>query len=74
MRVLADDHKTVLLSIMATVTTGIILFIATIVISGTVSLDLFVKWVLPLFIAALSLGIFFIVLYARNKGKLPWLD
>lgn len=74
MRVLADDHKTVLLSIMATVATGIILFIATIVISGTVSLDLFVKWVLPLFIAALSLGIFFIVLYARNKGKLPWLD
>jgi fatty acid desaturase len=55
---LADDHKTVLLSIMATTVTGIVLFLATIVASGGVSIAMFVKWVLPVFISALSLGIF----------------
>ncbi len=72
--VLADDHKTVLLSILATTATGVLLFLVTIVVSGGVSMDMFVKWVLPVFISALSLGVFWFVLFARSKGKIPWLD
>lgn len=37
-------------------------------------MDMFVKWVLPVFISALSLGVFWFVLFARSKGKIPWLD
>jgi hypothetical protein len=70
----ADEHKTVALSILATVTTTAIIFLATIVVSGGFSEDLFLKYVFPMLIATLSLTVFFVIVFARNKGKLPWLE
>jgi hypothetical protein len=70
---LAEDHKTVLLSIMATLVAAMILFVATVVISGGIAIDLVKGYVLPLVISAFTLAVFWSVLFARNKGKLPWL-
>jgi hypothetical protein len=70
---LAEDHKTVLLSILATLVAALILFVATIIVSGGISIDMVRGYVLPLVISAFTLSIFAGVLFARNKGKLPWL-
>ena len=70
---MAEDHKTVLLSILATCLAGVILFIGTVLVSGGISTDLIRGYVLPLFISAFTLAVFAGVLYARNKGKIPFL-
>jgi hypothetical protein len=70
---LADDHKTVILSILATLGAALIVFVATVVVSGGISVDLVRGYVLPLVISAFTLSIFAGVLFARNKGKIPWL-
>jgi hypothetical protein len=70
---MAEDHKTVLLSIMATIVAGLFMFIGTVVVSGGISIDLIKGYVLPLFISAFTLAVFAGVLYARNKGRIPWL-
>ena len=70
---MADEHKTVLLSILATVVAGSLLFLATVAVGGGISIDLIRGYVLPLFISAFTLTIFWAILYARNKGLLPWL-
>jgi hypothetical protein len=68
---LADDHKTVLLSILATLVAACLLFVGTVAIAGGVSVGLFKSYVLPLFMSAFTLAIFWVFLFARNKGKLP---
>jgi hypothetical protein len=68
---LADEHKTVLLSIFATVLAGFIIFLATVAISGGISISLIKGYVLPLFISAFTLAVFAGVLFARNKGMIP---
>ena len=68
---LADEHKTVMLSILATVVAGILLFVVTIAIAGGISITLFKSYVLPLFMSAFTLAIFWAFLFARHKGKLP---
>jgi hypothetical protein len=70
---MAEDHKTVLLSIFATCVAGLLMFIGTVVVSGGISIDLIKGYVMPLFISAFTLAVFAGVLYARNKGKIPWL-
>src|SRR5580658_1193127 len=60
-----------MLSILATVVAGILLFVVTIAIAGGVSITLFKSYVLPLFMSAFTLSIFWIFLFARHKGKLP---
>jgi len=68
---LADEHETVMLSIVATVLAGVVIFIITIPIAGGVSISLFEGYVLPIFMSAFTLAIFWIFLFARHKGKLP---
>jgi len=70
---LADEHKTVLLSILATIVAACLLFVTTVAIAGGVSVALFKSYVLPLFMSAFTLAIFWVFLFARNKGKLPML-
>ena len=69
---MGDEHKTVALSIIATLLTGAIILLGTIVISGGFSEDLFFKYVFPMIIATLSLAVFFVFVFAKNKGMLPW--
>lgn len=71
---MGDEHKTVALSIIATLTTGLVILLATIVVNGGFSEDLFFKYVFPMIIASVSLAVFFIFVFAKNKGKLPWLQ
>lgn len=68
---MAQDHKTVLLSIFATLLAAAIVFVATIVISGGIEVDLIKGYVLPLVLSAFTLAIFAGVLFATNKGKIP---
>ena len=58
-----EDHKTVLLSITATVIAGLVILGTTIAINrGSFSLDLFKQYVLPLIISAFTLFVFFVIL------------
>lgn len=68
---MAQDHKIVLLSIFATLLAAVIVFAATVVISGGVEIDLIKGYVLPLVLSAFTLAIFAGVLFATNKGKIP---
>jgi hypothetical protein len=70
---LADEHKTVLLSIIATVLAAILVLIITIGIAGGISISLIKGYVVPLFMSAFTLSIFWGFLFARQKGKLPFL-
>lgn len=69
---MGDEHKMVALSIIATLTTGLVILLATIVVNGGFSEDLFFKYVFPMIIASVSLAVFFVFVFAKNKGKLPW--
>ena len=69
---MTDEHKTVAVSILATVTTTVVILLGTIVASGGFSEDMFYKYVFPMLLATLSLAIFFVMVFARDKGKLPW--
>ena len=68
---MADDHKTVLLSILATLLAAVILFAATTIISGGIDVNLVKGYVLPLVVSSFTLAVFAGVLFARNKGKIP---
>jgi fatty acid desaturase len=70
---LGDEHKTVMLSIMATVVAAVILFVGTIAIAGGVDVTLVKSYVLPLFMSAFTLTVFWAFLFARHKGMLPML-
>jgi hypothetical protein len=69
---LGNEHETVFLSILGTVLSAIMIFLVTIAIAGGVSMSLFTSYVLPLFMSAFTLSIFWAILYARHKGKLPF--
>jgi hypothetical protein len=69
---LGDEHETVLLSILGTVISGVMIFLITIAISDSVSVDLFRSYALPVFMSAFTLTIFWAILFARHKGKLPF--
>ena len=71
MEPLADEHKTVLLSIIATLVAALLVFVVTVAIAGGVSTTLFEGYVLPLFMSAFTLSVFWVFLFARHKGKLP---
>ncbi len=68
---MADEHKTVILSIFATLLAAVVVFVTTVAWSGGVSAILVEAYVLPLFVTAFSLAVFAGVLFARNKGKIP---
>lgn len=68
---MGDDHKTVLLSIFATLLAALVIFVATLAISGGFSAVLFKSYVLPLLVSSFSLAIFAGVLFAKNKGAIP---
>jgi hypothetical protein len=70
---LGDEHQTVLLSILGTLLSALVIFVITIAVSGGVSTTLFRSYVLPLFMSAFTLAIFWGILFARHKGKLPFL-
>lgn len=59
---LPEDHKTVLLSISATLLAGVVILITTIAMNGSFSLELFRQYVLPLIISAFTLFMFFLIL------------
>jgi hypothetical protein len=71
---LGDEHKTVALSIIATVVAGFVLFATTVAISGGLSITLFKSYVLPLFMSAFTLSVFWAFLFARHKGRIPLLE
>ena len=69
---MADEHKTVLLSIFATLLSAGIVFLATLLISGGISIYYIKSYVLPLVLSAFTLGVFAGVLFAKEKGALPY--
>lgn len=69
---MADERRTVLLSIFATVLAALVIFIASVAFAGGISIDLVKSYVLPLFVSAFTLLVFWGVLYAHQSGKLPW--
>lgn len=68
---MADEHKTVILSIMGTLISALVIFAATVAITGGIDLTLVKAYVLPLMLSAFSLAIFAGVLVAHQKGKIP---
>jgi len=68
---LADEHKTVILSIFATLLAAVVIFVVTVVAGGGVSETLFKAYVLPLIVTAFSLSVFAGVLFARERGMIP---
>jgi hypothetical protein len=68
---LAEEHKTVILSILATLLAAIVIFLATIAVNGGISVTLVEAYVLPLIVTAFSLSVFAGVLIARNRGMIP---
>jgi hypothetical protein len=70
---LTEDHKMVMVSIFSTLMAAIIIFIATVLVSGGIAFDLVKGYVLPLVISAFTLTVFWGVLLLRNKGKVPFL-
>lgn len=71
---LGNEHKTVLLSIIATISAAVLMFLITVAIAGGVSVTLFKSYVLPMFMSAFSLTVFWVFLFARHKGKIPQLS
>jgi hypothetical protein len=71
---LSDEHKTVMLSILATLLAALGIFVVTIIISGGIDITLVKAYVLPLVISSFTLTVFWSVVFARNKGKMPWLE
>ena len=70
---MAEEHKTVLVSIFSTLLAAVVIFVAIVVISGGIATDLVKGYVLPLIVSAFTLTVFWGVLFARSKGKLPFL-
>lgn len=68
---MGDEHKTVMISIMATIVAAFVLFLVTVAVSGGVSKALFMSYVLPLLMSAFTLSVFWAFLFARHKGILP---
>jgi hypothetical protein len=66
-----DEHKTVLLSILATLLAAAGTLVATVVVAGGLSAYLIEAYVLPLIVTAFSLGVFAVMLFAHKKGKMP---
>jgi hypothetical protein len=60
-----------MISILATILAGILILLITIGVSGGISATLVKSYVLPLFMSAFTLSIFWVFLFARHKGKLP---
>ena len=64
-----EDHRTVLLSITATVIAGLVLLGTTVATNGgAFSMILFKEYVLPLMISAFTLFVFFVILIANKKA------
>jgi hypothetical protein len=70
---LAEDHRIVLLSIFSTLVAAVVVLIVTVAVSGGVTVALVKSYVLPLVISAFTLAVFWGVLFANSKGKLPFL-
>ena len=70
---MTEEHKMVLVSIFSTLVAAVIIFIATVAVSGGIAFDLVKGYVLPLIISAFTLTVFWGVLLLRNKGKVPFL-
>ena len=70
---MAQDHKVVFVSIFSTLVAAFIIFLATVVMSGGISVDLVKAYVLPLVISSFTLLVFGGILFARSKGLLGFL-
>jgi uncharacterized RDD family membrane protein YckC len=66
---LASDHKVVALSITSIFASAVIIFGFTLAYSGGFSIVLFKQYVLPLFISAFTLGIFWAILFTSNRRE-----
>lgn len=66
-----DEHKTVLLSIFATLVAAVGILLITVLVAGELSVTLIQAYVLPLVVTSFSLAVFAAVLFARKKGKIP---
>jgi len=62
-----------MVSILSTIVAALVIFVATVAISGGIAINLVKGYVVPLFISAFTLTVFWGVLFARSKGKLPFL-
>ena len=71
---MADDHRTVLLSILATLLAAAVIFVVTVAVNGGFSTPLFEAYVMPLVVTAFSLAVFAVILFAHSKGKIPGLS
>jgi len=71
---LGDEHKTVMVSIIATVIAAFLVFLVTVAVAGGVSRTLFMSYVLPLLMSAFTLSVFFAFLFARHRGMLPMFE
>ncbi len=71
---MADEHKTALISLIATIFAGFVLFLVTIAIARGFSSSLVLAYVVPIFMSAFTLLIFWAILFARHKGVLPILQ
>ena len=70
---LGQEHKTVLLSIFSTLIAALLVFIATVAVSGGIHLNLVEAYVLPLIMSSFTLLVFAGILFARSKGMLGFL-
>jgi hypothetical protein len=66
-----DEHKTVLLSILATLLAAVGILAVTVLFSGGISIVLIQAYVLPLIVSSFALAVFALMLFARKKGKMP---
>ena len=65
---MANEHKTIFLSIIAMLLAALVMFVGTVAVSGGVSIVLLKGYVLPLVLSVFTLAVFVGVLFARNKG------
>ena len=65
-----EDHRTVALSITASLASaGVVLLSIALVAGGSPPPDLILRFVVPLIIAALTLSLFWVLLYVRSRSE-----
>ena len=65
---MAEDHRTVVLSILGTLISGFIIFLATLAFNGgAFDMVYFKSYVLPMIISAFALSVFLMLLLVNKK-------
>jgi uncharacterized RDD family membrane protein YckC len=66
---LASDHKVVALSVTSIFASAVVIFGFTFAYNGGFSVVLFKQYVLPLFISAFTLSLFWAILFTLNRRE-----